>query len=187
MPAKTSPTINLLGEGDLEHSPWGRILTWATTYGRYIMITTEIVVLLAFISRFSLDRKLTDLNEEIAQKQAIIQANADLEKSVRMLQTKLSTIRILIITGSSPVTVLGDISGSLPPDVYLNSLEISQTAAKMTVNAGTTAGISTFLATLQSNGRFTDIELGDISAYQTQGAQFDLSLKIRESLAKGNL
>ena len=32
------------------------------------MIGTEVVVLLAFISRFSLDRKLTDLKEEISQK-----------------------------------------------------------------------------------------------------------------------
>ena len=60
--------INLLGSQDLEHTPWGRIVAWATTYGRYIMITTEIIVLLAFISRFSLDRKNTDLTEEVTQK-----------------------------------------------------------------------------------------------------------------------
>src|SRR3989344_3425468 len=67
--------INLIGEGDFSRTPIGRIVTWATTYGRYIMILTEIIVLLAFISRFSLDRKLTDLKEEITQKQAIIETN----------------------------------------------------------------------------------------------------------------
>ena len=67
MPAKPIE-INLLGQEDLKHTPQGRILNWALTYGRDIMIGTEIVVLLAFISRFSLDRKLTDLKEEISQK-----------------------------------------------------------------------------------------------------------------------
>ena len=66
MPAKTVD-VNLLEKDDFSESPIGRIVTWAITYGRYIMILTEIVVLLAFISRFSLDRKLTDLNEAIGQ------------------------------------------------------------------------------------------------------------------------
>ena len=74
MPAK-QPTINLIGEEEMAHTPVGRIVAWAVTYGRYIMIGTEIIVLLAFISRFSLDRKLTDLNDEVSQKQAIIDAN----------------------------------------------------------------------------------------------------------------
>lgn len=171
--------INLIGSDDFSRTPVGRVITWATTYGRYIMILTEIVVLLAFISRFSLDRKLTDLNEEIAQKQAIIEANIGLEESIRSLQAKLTNIRTLIIAGSGPATTLKDLAQSLPPDVYLSTLEISQTSAKMTVNAGTTTGIATFLASLQANPRFTDIELGDISKDQIQGSQFDLSLKIR--------
>lgn len=172
--------INLIGTEDISRTPFGRVVTWATTYGRYIMILTEIVVLLAFISRFSLDRKLTDLNEEIAQKQAIIEANADLERSIRMLQTKLANADTLIKSGSGPVTTLINLSQAMPPDVYLSELDISQTSAKMTVNAGTTAGISAFLISLQANRRFTDIELGDIHKDQTQGSQFDLSVKIRE-------
>src|SRR5690349_13458879 len=94
MPANTV-SINLLGDSDTEHTPLGRIVNWAVTYGRYIMIGTEIVVLLAFISRFSLDRKLTDLKEEVAQKQEIIEANLPFEQDVRDLQDKLSKIKTL--------------------------------------------------------------------------------------------
>ena len=63
MPARKI-TINLLGERKVGETPVERLLLWITTYGRYIMIGTEIVVLLAFISRFSLDRKITDLREK---------------------------------------------------------------------------------------------------------------------------
>ena len=90
MPATIS--INLLGQEDLSHTPGGRMVQWAMTYGRYIMILTEIVVLGAFVSRFSLDRKLTDLKEEITQKQAIIEANSELEQNIRTLQNQLERI-----------------------------------------------------------------------------------------------
>src|SRR3972149_8842018 len=101
MPAKQI-RINLLGSSDLEHTPWGRLVSWATTYGRYIMITTEIVVLLAFISRFSLDRKNTDLTEELTQKQAIIQANLEFERDIKSLQINLATAKKLIAEQSKP-------------------------------------------------------------------------------------
>src|SRR5260221_9195487 len=105
MPA-ASANINLLGDTTLERSPYDRIITWEVTYGRYIMIGTEIVVLLAFISRFSLDRKLTDLKEEVTQKQGIIEANLPFENDVRKLQDKLSKIKILINQPIKPLDAL---------------------------------------------------------------------------------
>src|SRR3989344_6912254 len=123
MPA-TLPSINLVGEQDLAHSPWGRILTWATTYGRYIMIATEVVVLLAFISRFSLDRKLTDLKEEISQKQDIITANLSFENDIRSLQERLSSIKKLADSQRAPLEIIADLQRSLPPDVYFETLDL---------------------------------------------------------------
>ncbi|HCS79450.1 TPA: hypothetical protein DIV55_06990, partial [Patescibacteria group bacterium] len=64
--------INLLTRKDFDASLVGRILRWSLIYGRYIIVSTEIIVLLAFIYRFSLDRQITDLNEEIEQKSAIV-------------------------------------------------------------------------------------------------------------------
>ena len=96
MPANQN--INLLGDSEMDHTPVGRIVNWAVTYGRYIMIGTEIVVLLAFISRFSLDRKLTDLKEEVGQKQEIIEANLPFEGEV---QSHINTGTPLLIRSSS--------------------------------------------------------------------------------------
>jgi len=38
MPAAPKISINLLGLEQQEHSPIGRFIGWATTYGRYIMV-----------------------------------------------------------------------------------------------------------------------------------------------------
>ncbi len=80
MPAQPV-SVNLLDQPEFTSSSIARLINWTITYGRYIMIGTEVIVLVAFISRFSLDRKLTDLREEIAQKQIILEANADFSDS----------------------------------------------------------------------------------------------------------
>jgi len=174
MPAK-SIHINLLGKADLEHTPYGRILTWAVTYGRYIMIGTEIVVLLAFVSRFSLDRRLTDLKEEIAQKQAILEANQDFEKEFRGLQDKLANIKKISAEQKKPIEALATLQSFLPPDVYLQTFELSADKLKADAVAGTTEGFSLFLSYLQSSKQFANIDIGSIQKTPLKGIQFQFS------------
>lgn len=183
MPAG-SPTINLLGEEGLEHSPWGRILTWATTYGRYIMITTEIVVLLAFISRFSLDRKLTDLKEEIAQKQAIIEANIGFESEFRALQERIRTIKLLTTDQGRPRDILEELQRLVPPDVYFESMTLTDTSLTAKTTAATTAGFSQLLANLKESTLLRTIEVGDMKKNPLTGIQFQLTAIISKKGAK---
>ena len=164
--------INLLGQEDLAHSPQGRLVKWALTYGRYIMIGTEIVVLLAFISRFSLDRKLTDLKEEIGQKQEILEANTPFENDFRNTQDHLAKIKTLVSSQSEPVDMLKLLSSLMPPDVYLNSLEISNEKITADVIAGTTLGFSQFIGGLQASKNISRVELGDVKKDPLNGIAF---------------
>jgi len=177
MPAKPV-SINLLGTQDLEHTPWGRLITWATTYGRYIMITTEIVVLLAFISRFSLDRKNTDLTEEISQKQAIIEANVDFERDVKSLQANLTSAKILLTDQAKPIEFVNTMETLIPPDVYLVSLDITQNKLVLAAVAGSTQGFSQFLSNLSATKTIQNVLLGDITRDASTGIQFQLSADI---------
>jgi len=177
MPAKPV-SINLLGEQDLEHTPWGRIVAWATTYGRYIMISTEIIVLLAFISRFSLDRKLTDLTEEVNQKQAIINANVDFEKQIKSLQANLSTTRKILSTQSGPVDIVSTLETLIPPDVYLTTIELSTKKLSIAAVAGSTQGFSQFLANLQATKQLKNVLLGDINRSPTRGIEFQFTADV---------
>ena len=174
MPAKQI-SINLLGSQDLEHTPWGRMVSWATTYGRYIMITTEIIVLLAFISRFSLDRKLTDLSEELTQKLAIVEANVDLEKDIRSLQANLATIKQVSIDQDKPVNLVTSMETLLPSDVYLTSFELTPTRLTLAAVARTTEGFSQFLANAQATKLLSNVTLGDINRGPEIGIEFLLT------------
>lgn len=166
------PTVNLMGEEEMEHTPAGRIVTWAVTYGRYIMIGTEIVVLLAFISRFSLDRKLTDLNDEVEQKQAIIEANSDFETQFRTLQDKLAKTATLLTTSSVTNNALTTIETILPVDTRLETLKITEENVVGNVVANTTTGFAQLAANLQAARIFSQVEIGDINRSPVTGIQF---------------
>ena len=83
--------INLIPEDPFFKTPMGRTLNWSLNIGRYILIFTLLVVILSFGSRFVLDRRLTDLNEAIYQKQLIIESQAQLEKDFRLAQAKIQS------------------------------------------------------------------------------------------------
>lgn len=179
MPA-TSPTINLLGDQDLGHSPAGRILSWATTYGRYIMITTEILVLLAFISRFRLDRQLTDLNEEISQKQAIIEANSGFEAEFRGYQERIQSIKTLVGSQSKLRDILEELLRLVPPDVHFTSLTLGDGKLTAKTTALTTNGFAQFLSHVSQMKVLQNIEVGDIKKNPLRGIEFQLSATIQK-------
>ena len=173
MPAD-SVNINLLGHEEIDNTPVGRIIWWVTTYGRYIMIATEIVVLLAFISRFSLDRKLTDLNEEITQKQAILEANRPFEAEIRELQDRIAKAKNLISSQAVPLDILNSAQAILPIDVYLETYEYAGDKLTISAVAGTTPGFSQFLSNIAAVKQIRQVDIGDISRRALSGIKFSV-------------
>jgi Tfp pilus assembly protein PilN len=173
MPAQTETLkINLLSKDTIAQTAEARIVNWALTYGRYIMIGTEIVVLLAFISRFSLDRKRTDLREEIQQKQAILQANLPFENDIRKTQESLAKLKTLLADQKLPVNLVTTMSTLLPADVFYKELDITKDKLQVQAVAGTSEGFSQFLANLLAARQLTNIEISDISKSSTTGITF---------------
>lgn len=171
MPANNI-SINLLGDSEMSHTSLGRIVGWAVTYGRYIMIGTEIIVLLAFISRFSLDRKLTDLKEEVVQKQDIIEANLSFEKDVRLLQDKLAKIKTLTNQPINHYETLLLFQSKLPQGVYLKSVDLTKNKLTVQAIAGSTQAFSQYMTNLQLTKQFSAIDIGDIKRDPIIGIQF---------------
>lgn len=170
--------INLLQRTDTERTAVGRITTWAVTYGRYIMIGTEIVVLLAFIARFSLDRKLTDLKDEIGQKQVILVANAPFEQEVKNIQDRLAQAKKVLTDQTKPTDLLSFVQTNLPPDVVLGSVDYSSEKLVVEATAGTTEGFSQFITSLTKAPGVADVEIGDIQKQPSKGIVFKISATI---------
>ena len=177
MPAKKE--INLLKKKEFDKSPLGITLHWALTYGRYIIIGTEIVVLLAFISRFKLDRDLTDLREEIAQKQAIIASYGDLEQRIRQLQAQLKVVSELDAQVLDTGKFIDDIASFTPLDVVYSTVHIQPQAIAFSGTAFSEAGFRTMLTRLRQKPEVQRISVKNMSSGSTSGSGIEFSLTVQ--------
>lgn len=160
MPAKN---INLLPRQDFDRSPLGRILRWSLTYGRYIIICTEIIVLMAFIYRFSLDRKITDLNEEIDQKAAIVEANLTFEYQFRNLQARTRKIAELIAGQNTPSLIMKQLETITPKDIQFSKFSYNGETVTINASARSDPALSLFLNNLNQSPFFTNINVTSLS------------------------
>lgn len=162
-----------------EEGRLGRFLKWALTFGRWIVIVTELIVILCFLSRFKLDRDLTDLGEKIKQQQAIIASFGDLEANFRNLQERLKTIDKLgeeqLLVGS----LLNDLGKTVPLDVSLSDLTVKEKKLAISGLALSEAGFGSFIKSL-SESRFEKIALEEVSKGKTGGIEFKLTVDLSD-------
>ena len=177
MPAR-QPSINLLKQDLTTNSPWNRMLHWISSYGRYIMITTELIVLVAFASRFSLDRKLTDLKENIMEKEEILKANVTLEKNIRQTQEKIADVKLLMNQQSTPVEIVTLIQTLMPEGTNLEVLTVQRDSVSAQMMADTARSLSQFAANVSLSKKLTNIEIGKIGK-KPNGIQFTMTANVR--------
>lgn len=171
MPKKGA--INLLPQKDFDQSPFSQFLRWILTYGRYIIIGTEIIVLLAFLSRFKLDRDLTDLSESIKTKKAIVTASQSLENNVRSLQNRLATIKNLEGKTISSAKLLESLGQITPPEITFSEITLQSSQISLGGKTVSLSSFALFLNKLSSSKKFTTLNLEKISQTR-EGIDFTL-------------
>lgn len=169
--------IELLPQEEWEKTSFGKLLKWLLTVGRYIVIFTELIVILAFLSRFKFDRDLTDLYEQIEQKQAIIQSSGEFESDFRFLQQQLSTIEGLRKKQLKTNQLLEEISALTPIDVSFSDLTITGDKASFTASALSEAGLATFINNLKKSSRFTNLDIGSLNIGGEEGIGISFQLE----------
>lgn len=173
---KTS--IEFLPQEEWEKSSFGKFLKWSLSIGRYIVIFTELLVVLALLSRFKLDRDLSDLNEEIKQQQAIIEASSQFEEEFRLLQSRLAKAETLSENSTQPVTVLQEISSLVPVNVILSNLNINDKDISFNAETLDETGLATFIQKLQTSPKFYNVNLSQISSSSKEKATITFSINL---------
>ena len=141
----------------------GRILKWALSSFRIIVIVTELVVMAAFLSRFWLDAENSDLNETISQKKAIITSFAETEKKFRTFQKQIDIFSK--ITSSAPKSEYVNLITSLTPaEVFLNSISDNEDSLQIIGYSSSEQNISQFIINLSSASKFKDVSLNKIAS-----------------------
>lgn len=160
--SKKQKNINLIPQDEFESSTAGRILKWALSSFRMIVIATELVVISAFLSRFWLDARNSDLNEELEISKAQVGAYADIETEFRKYQKKLSIVKSLYAEPKSSET-MNTLSKMIPTEVSLSSVSISEGLLQIKASAFSENSIAQFLINLEGSNTFNNVVLSQIS------------------------
>ena len=164
---KQDQDINLLPQKGFQTSTAGRILAWILSTFRIIVIVTEIIVMIAFLSRFWFDAQNTDLNEKIQQKQAVLAASKDFELRFKDVQDRLEIFSNLTDNKMKNSEILTLITSSIPSDVILTKLAVTKEAFLLTGSTSNEKSIQQLIVNLASNQNFNNLGLLGINTDTT--------------------
>ncbi len=165
--AQKNRSVNLLPHTEFEASFGGKFLHWAIFYGRYLIIVTEIVVILAFFLRFRVDADLSNINDAIAGKKNIIAANLKFESTYKGVQNRLSEAGKIIAKTPYGQT-LDSITGQIPDGVKITTLTITAHEFSLT-GVGDQGSFNTLVDRMLAQKNFKNVSLSNIS-YDTVSA-----------------
>jgi len=179
-------TINLLPKDSFESSTLGIILEWALAFGKWAVIITQLVVMAAFLWRFGLDRKLTNLRREIEQQVAVIKSYEVVEEEFLLAQRRVDFAKEGIARQEEVLSIVTGIQAVTPPDVWFERLSVSPTTVSLTAYAASLSGFGRFLTALQRDPRFVGVNVASIEDGGDKGAQlsFDITLTYKVEQAK---
>lgn len=155
--------INLVPKDPFFHTTLGRALQWALSAGRYIIIFTELIVIISFAARFTLDRQITDLNSDIVQKQSVIESYGELENNFRLAQAKIENVQ-QIEQDVNIVDVFAKLSEVTPQDVTLSQLTIRPDGISATGKTLSQTSFNLLINNLQLSPQFRNVSVSKVES-----------------------
>lgn len=166
MPAKKNTKVrqvNLVPQEDLSSSTSGKVLLWIVSTFRVILIITELFVIGAFISRFWLDAKNTDLSEEMKDKKNIITSLSTFEEDFKDVQNRL----VVFDSYKENEGVINDNIRSFisykPSGVSFESISADLDKVVVVANSVSEIELQQFLVNLKSEDMFENIKLSGVT------------------------
>jgi len=183
MPINSQKYINLLPQDEFQGTSLGRALTWALSSFRVMVIITELIVVSAFLSRFWLDSKNSDLDEEINIKKGQVMAYSDVENEFRSYQNKISIAKSLYSENSN-ADLIKSISVLIPSDLVLSSIQIINNDLLIKALSYSEKSIAQFLVNLGSLKKLTNIGLSQVASNADNNAVtvFTITANLNQAL-----
>ena len=168
--------INLIPVDKFAYSTFGRILTWLMKTFRVLVMVVELVVVVAFLSRFWLDAKNSDLTDEIKAKVSQIQADATFEKEFADTQKKLQIFADLTAGSQNTKEIIKKISSRIPMDIVLSKIAISDNKVSLTGTSPLERSIAQYLVNIEALTEFDKTYLSQIKLDKETGDLIEFTL-----------
>jgi len=174
--------VNLIPKDPFFETALGRSLKWTVSVGRYIVIFTQLVVIVSFLSRFILDRQVTDLNVTINQQKKAIESYGDLEKRFLFVQAQITDIKQLQ-QQANLVEVFPLLNETIPGNIILDELTIKQNEVLFSGVALSQTAFNILTSNLTLSPNFTNVSMDKVESRgeDLPGLMFDLRAKTIQS------
>lgn len=177
MTARKAPAINLLPQDRFEYSRLGRFLSWALSTGRYLVIASELVVIVAFLARFWLDRTLIDLRELRLQKEAIVDSYSGIYSDFLAVQARLNAVAKLLAPHKLTADQLLKLKSHSPVGVEYDRIAVTGPAMVMRGYVPSTLVFSDLLTRFQSDASLSvTVKVLQISQKRSPGLDFEFEI-----------
>jgi hypothetical protein len=174
-------SINLLSK---KQSTSDVVLGWALTTGRFIIIVTETIALAAFAYRFTLDRQIIDLHDQIKQKQAIVEFYKKDETKFRLLQSKLTTLASLDAKSTEVVPFTEEIVKLANGRAVLDALTIQPGFIKLTAKTTKISLMNSFVNSIKAYPQVLGVAVTQVENKPDTG-EITLTMEITLKPKKG--
>jgi Tfp pilus assembly protein PilN len=171
--------FNLMPKDPFFETAAGRILNWTLSVGRYVVIFTQLVVILSFATRFVLDRQVTDLNASINQKKIAIESFSDLEEHFLFVQKQITDVKQLQ-QESNLMEIFPLLNETIPNNIVLDDLTIRQNDVVFSGTALSQASLNVLVNNIKLSPYFDNVSMGKIESRgeNSPGLAFDVKAQV---------
>lgn len=165
--ALTSIQINLLKKKESKLGE--KILFFALHYLRYIIVLTQITVIMVFLYRFKIDQEIIDLKEKVSQKQEIIKITTPLIVEAKTVETKLNQVKELVTKQNHFANTLDYIFSIVPTSIVFDDVSINDLTVGINGGTQTVSDIKFLQDTMLKSGRFKTVVVGKLDRDKETG------------------
>lgn len=160
---KKQISINLLPKDPFFVSPVGRSMRWALGAGKYIVIFTELIVIIAFLTRVALDQMVNNYDKAIDEKKTLIMDYAESERKIRVVQKKIDVLKTIDMQ-TDVAAVFPKLTATIPEEITLEQLTISTSDVTLVGYALSSEALTKLLNNYLLHPDFFNVDVNEIQA-----------------------
>lgn len=159
--------LNLLHPKEAPTKLPEKFLKWLISYGRFIVIFVEIIVVAAFLARFKLDADLDILKRQINQELPYVEGFATDEALISQAQQKIGLIDKTYLGATRWQDTLTSLAALMPQSIQFTGLSLEEkdeksVSFKISGVTLSNSDLGGYLNSLRKEESFDDINLANI-------------------------
>lgn len=152
-------------------------MKWAVTTGRYMIILTEMVVIVAFLMRFKLDEDLRNLNEQINGQVALLQSQTNEEEKFRQLQKEILLADQMLKNRTHPVELFDYAEARIGEDITIKKRGVAPGELSITALTLSQRAMGELMSTISADPRWKMLDVTELAGEKTNGIKFTIVAK----------